>query len=231
MRRIDPHHYAYAVLDALESGVTPVTEKARVLLSVVDGTEVNEVLRYAWNKYDEPIERTIIESFLLAEAPIENISKVTGVSPAVIKAYNEYIFDTLVFRDRLERISYVAKCRGYLPRDQFAYLESALTRGWEYLAWLLSHTAAHPPRKVLEVVMAEGLYMGLAHRGTQPETERAKQAKAWLQTGVAAATTLLRVDPNDDADALSELRLALVPEDTVSNAETTGAPAPEDIVH
>ena len=232
MRRPDPHKRAYQIEDALDNAKTPTDPKAQAVVDAVNGDVPNEVLKYAWSKYDELMERTIIEAYLLADTPYQQIAEATGVPAPVLKAYTDYIFDVTVFRDRLERISYVARCRNIMPREQQAYLETALTRGPEYITWLLNRKNTLLPRAVLEAAMTEGVYMGMAHRGTDPASEQAKQSRQWLSSGVQAASILMRLDPKSDEDALSDLRLALIKDmDSVVSAATTGAPAAEDIVH
>ena len=228
----DPHHRARAIREALENDVVPTDAKMRAVYEAVNGTKPNDALVYAWEKYETVLERTIIEAFLLADAPLDEVAHITEMPIAVLQAYRDTIFDMHVFRDRLERISYVNYKRGLLTATQQSYLESALLRGWRYIAWMINHQAVSElPKRILEIAAVEGLYMGLGHRGTDPGSERAKQAKAWLQSGVQAATTLMRLDPADDTEAKNELRVALLGHDSVDSAETAGAPAPADIIH
>ena len=231
MARQDPHHRVITAQQAIAAGAVPIDLATRALVEVIQGVSKNDALKYAWDKYQVNFERTVIESFLLADTTIEEMSRATGVSVAALTAYQDHIFDASIFRDRLERVSYVARCRGYLPKDQQTYLEAALTQGADYISWLLNRQSVLPPRKVLEAAMTEGLYMGLAHRGTDPTSERAKQAQRWLQSGAQAATTLMRIDPHDDDDALEHLRIALMHKNHVTTPQMAGAPLPEDIVH
>jgi hypothetical protein len=231
MARQDPHHRVTVAQQAITAGAVPIDLATRALAEVIQGVSKNDALKYAWDKYQVHFERNVIESYLIADTTIEEMSRATGVSAAALAAYRDHIFDIGVFRDRLERISYVARCRALLPRDQQAYLEAALVQGTEYINWLINRQSTVPPRKVLEAAMTEGLYMGLAHRGTDPTSERSKQAQHWLQSGTQAATTLLRLDPHDDEDALEHLRIALVHKNHVTTPQMAGAPLPEDIVH
>lgn len=232
MSRPDPHHRALLAIDVVDGRAQSKDSAVLALVKVIQGKSKDTALMYAWDKFREPLECTVIESFLLADATYENINKATFVPVEVLQAYADYIFDTSVFRDLLERTSYVSRCRGYLPRDQQAFLEAALSRGWEYVSWLLNHPTEQTPKSVLTSAMSEGYFMGLAHRGVDPTTERAKQSRAWLQSAVQAATTLIRSDPTEsDEDILATLKLVLAHHNDVINADTKEAPLKEDIVH
>jgi hypothetical protein len=229
--RPDPHHRVVEAQRAIAAGATPVDPRVQALVAVIQGTSQDAALQYAWDKYQVPFQRIVIESYLLVDTLIEDINNATGVSREALLAYRDHIFDATVFRDRLDCISYVDNCRGYIPRNQQAFLEAAITHGPDYISWLLNRRPAILPRKVLETAMVEGHYMGLAHRGTDPTSERAKQAQRWLQNSTQAATQLLRVDPKQGEDALEHLRIALAYENNILTPKMLGAPAPEDIVH
>jgi hypothetical protein len=231
MPRLDPHHRVLAAELARTAGTTPVDARVRALLDVTCNTSKNDALRYAWDKYQVPFERTIIESYLLAGTPLEEIQRVTGVPLEALQAYVDHIFDITMFRDLLEKVSYVNRARGYLPREQQAYLEAALSLGTDYISWLLNREPTPVPKAVLEDAMSAGHFLGRAHRSADPTSELAKQSQRWLQSGAQAAAVLMKLDPRDTEDALANLRMALMHRDSVVNAQTAGAPQPEDIVH
>jgi hypothetical protein len=231
MPRLDPHHRVLAAQVARQAGSVPADPRTRALADAMCGMSRNADLCYAWEKYQVAFERTIIESYLLADATPEEIERVTGVPLGAVQAYIDHIFDVSTFRDRLERVSYVNRERGYQPREQQIYLEAALSLGPDYLSWLLNRQPAPMPRQVLEQAMTAGHFLGRAHRSADPTSELAKQSQRWLQGGVQAATALMKLDPKDDEDALANLKMTLAHRDSVVTATTPGAPKPEDIVH
>lgn len=232
MKYPDPHHRILEIRAAVEEGATPRDPLARAIADAVNGTLPNPTLVYAWEKYCAPLERSILEAFLIADTPYEDISRATGVSVQAIQVYAEYLFDLKVFRDRLERIDYVQRQRGYLTVAQQAYLEAALLQGGRYLAWMINpHAVTVTPREVLETAMVDGYFMGMTHRGADPNSERAKNSKAWQQTSLSAAAASLKAAIGETEDAYNDLSVALLERQSVDSAETAGALPPHDIIH
>jgi hypothetical protein len=232
MLRRDPHHRAYAAIEVANKERAKTDDpKTKELVKVIGGTSSNSHLVYAWDKFSSTHSRIVLDSFLLADTTYDVIRRTTGVPIEVLQAYAEYIFDVAVFRDYLDRIDYVGHCRTYLPREEQAYYEAALTKGSDYIVWLMNGKVTTAPKAALEAVMVEGLFMGQAHRGADINSETAKQARAWLQLSSQNAANLQRLDPKDDEDALSELHLALTHDTKVINKDTPDAPAPDEIFH
>jgi hypothetical protein len=232
MRYPDPHHRIAAIQEALARKTTPLDSAVRTVVDAVTGSKPNPELEYAWSKYCAPLERTVIEAFLIADTDYQDIHRATGIPLGVLQAYAEYLFDMTVFRDRLERISHVQRQRGYLTVSQQAYLEAALAQGGQFLAWMVNPNAVTvTPKEVLETAMKDGYFMGLTHRGANPGSERAKHAKVYQQTSMAAATSIIRASLGDNEEATHDVAIALLEEQNVDSAETAGALPPHDIIH
>ena len=232
MRRPDPHHRIAAIQEALAQKTTPLDPKIRMVVEAVTGIKLDPMLEYAWSKYCVPLERAVIEAFLIIDTDPQDINRATGVPLGALEMYAEYLFDMSVFRDRLERISYVERERGYLTNGQQAFFEAALLQGGRYLAWMINPAAVTvTPREVLETTMTDGYFMGLTHRGADPGSERAKHAKTWQQTSTVAATAMLRQNIGESEDAYNDLAVALLERQSVDSAETAGALPPHDIIH
>lgn len=232
MHTPNPHHRIEAIQQALAGKTLPIDPLTRTMVEALTGAKPDAILEYVWGKYCAPLDRTILEAFLIADTDYEDIARATGVPLPAIQAYAEHIFDMSVFRDRLERISYVQRQRGYLTVNQQAYLEAALLQGGRYLAWMVNPNAVTvTPREALETALADGHFVGLTHRGAAPDSERAKHAKSWQQSSVQAATTLMRLDPRDEQEAYNDLAMAILHAQLVDSAETAGALPPHDIIH
>lgn len=227
----DPHHRIHTAMAVMDKKKTSTDQKVLELLKVMQGKSTFTDLMYALDKFKSDRARIILDSFLLANTPHDVIRRATDVPPAVIQAYRDYIFDVSVFRDHLDKIDYVSHSKQYLPRDQQAFYEAALNQGGEYITWLLNRGSGRPPKEALENIMTEGLFMGQSHRGSDPTSERARQARSWFQLAAQAATNLQRLDPRDDVDALEELRLALTKDNSVQTADDKDAPQPDTILH
>jgi hypothetical protein len=228
----DPHFRAYHALEIVDGQRTRSDDKkTQELVKVLKGTSSDHRLCYAWDKFTDDISRIILDSFILADATFDVIRRTVGVPIDVLDRYASHVFDVSVFRDLLERISYVRTTKEYLAPDHQAFLEAAINKGPEYIVWLINGSHGKSPKDILESTMAESHFVGLGHRGAAITSEQARQARGWLDTSMKAATNLQRLDPRDDQDALAELKLTLAHSDRVLSAEDPDAPRPEDIVH
>lgn len=232
MPQRDPHFRAYMAIEVADKQRAPSDDpKVKDLVKVIKGTSSNHHLCYAWDKFTDDLSRTILDSFLLANTTFDVIRRTVGTPLEVLQAYASHIFDLTIFRDLLERLSYVRDCKEYMPPEQQAFFEAAMNKGTEYIVWLINGTHDKVPRDALENTMIESHFVGLAHRGVSITSEQARQARAWLETSMKAAANLQRLDPRDDQDALAELKLTLTHTDNVISPEHINAPRPEDIVH
>jgi DNA-directed RNA polymerase subunit F len=59
----------------------------------------------------------------------------------------------------------------------------------------------------------------------------AKEARNWAGDATKYAVQLQKLDPQESAEMMEELRLALSHKDDSINATTPGAPAPDTILH
>lgn len=228
---IDPHHRAAAAVAAAKSGGVPKDVKTREILAVIQGKSTNTDLCYAWRKFTSDKARAILDSYMLAGADYDEVRRATDIPIPALMAYGEYLFDASVFLDRLDRVEYVESVENYIDPASARYLRAAITSGPEYITWLLTGTSHHQPKDVLHHTMVDSMFRGQEHRGASVTSDVACKAQQWAKLAQKSASDLQRLDPQDDQDALQELRLALEYEDDTINQHTLGAPKPEDILH
>lgn len=232
MSNKDPHFRAYLAMEIAEGQRTKSDDpRVKALVKVIKGTSSDHQLCYAWDKFNDDLSRTILDSFLLANTTFDVIRRTVGVPVDVLDKYSTHIFDTTIFRDLLERISYVRDCKMYLDPQMQGFLEAAIQNGSDSLVYLLTGRHNKTPRDMLEHSMVEGHFTSAMHRGAPITSEHAKQARAWIETSMKSAAHLQRLDPRDDQDALSELKLTLTHTNNVLSPEDDHAPRPEDILH
>jgi hypothetical protein len=229
-----PYHIIDVALRCVNDRTSSDDEDVKRLLRVMHGKKVPKKdadLVYAWDKYQSPLTRNILNAFLLADATYDIIREATGIPLAVLKEYQKYFFDVDVFRDKMERIEFVEQeCLHAAPQEA-QFLKAAIQSGPDYIVWILNGQPKCAPREVIEHHMMEGFFRSQAHRGTEITSEVARQAHRWGQTSHRAAADLQRLDPRDDQDALAELHLRLTHDDETVNETTEDAPRPEDILH
>lgn len=232
----DPHHLAFAVLEALDEGKTPTDPKAVELYKAVTGdSPKTQAMRKAWEYFLREDVRWQIDAFFLAGALYTATSNSLGIPVDVIQAYAEFIFDMSGLTNPIDSFCYVSDIRPYVDPNSHLFLQVAVTQGAEWLTWYRSKgikgRVKYAPVDVMETLMVESTFKALSTRQSPITSEAAKEGLKYNQAALQAATALQRLNPTDDQDALAELRLKLTHEDRTISANTEGAPRPEDILH
>lgn len=227
----DPYHHIRAAEIAREKGTPTGDLILNQLVAVIEGTSTDEVLCYAWRKYRHPTQRNILEALLLADASPELISEATEIPLPVVGVYASHIFDRGVFKDRLDKVTYVEEVSKTLSAREARMLQTALTCGAEYILWLLLGRSELSPKQILRMVATDAHCRSQAHRLAPLDSDIAKEARAWGDQAARLATILEKVDPSDSQDAIESLKLALQYEDGTINESTPGAPRADEILH
>jgi len=221
---IDPLHIVHEAMDVVDRNRKGRTDKIKALAAVIKGESDNVDLCYAWDKFKQNRTRMIINAYLLADANLDVIRQATHIPMRVLQVYTEYIFDMTVFRDETDRVDYVEKMAMHLSTEEHQFYTAALTAGDEYLSWLLRKGPEKAPKEVLKHFMMDSYFRSLEHRNAPLTSDIAHAALSWMKQGAGIAARLHQLDPQDDKEAMEELRLALGFEDTTINEYTTGAP-------
>lgn len=227
----NPFHIVDEATRDVEGEAKAKRDTAKELAAVMRGEIKDTELNYAWDLYKDAYIRTIVNSLFLSGAGYDVMARATEIPATVLGLYGQYIFDLSVFRNRLERISFVNTYRQYVTDEEGQFLQAAITCGTDYVVWLINGDPRHPPKEVLNVVMMDGFFRSQAHRSAPLTSELAKQARGWLQDAQRAAVNLQKLDPKDDEDALRELVMTLSFKDDTTNEAHVEAPRPEDILH
>ena len=228
----DPEFRIHEAKKAIAEGhKTHVDPRVTQLIMVLQKSSKNETLVYAYDKYRDDFSRIILNSLFLADTLFDEIRRVTGVPLTVLQDYQTHLFDTTIFRDHLEKLSYVNSRESHGSALEVQYLRAAMSVGSDYIVWLLNGKPKNPPRDIQQHVMLEGMYRSAASRGTSLNSEAAKNAQKWLQMSQRAASDLMRLDPKDDRNALQELKIALEYKDQTVREGQEGIPAAIDILH
>jgi hypothetical protein len=230
---IDPHHILRAAQEGVEFKREITDPKAREVALAIQGKSVREGLDYALDKYNEDDHRHYIESMFLGGASIQDVKDATGITYAAAAAYDEYIFDRSVFRDRLDCISYV-KALGQvqgIEEDQIKLYHSSLLIGPDIIAWRLNSANVEnlDPSKIIRRCLADAMFRGLSHR-LMPNAALTHHHVVWMKHTKELAIELNKLDPTSTRDAKEALKLALRHQDETVNAETSGIDQ-EKILH
>ena len=226
----EPHHYVLSAAEAVREDKPCPSGPAAEIYKLYTGKKVPNELQYAWDKYNEQHERIIVEAFLLAGATSAEVCDATEIPVKVVEAYRTYIFDTCVFRDRLERITYVQRIATFVEPRYQRYYDAAITCGVPYLVWFLTGKCDMSAPEVLHQLMVDALFRSQAHRNAPMISDLSKQARSWSTHALSIASTIQRVSPEDAKNALEELRLTLTHADRTTNAKISGI-LPEKILH
>ena len=194
------------------------------LYELLSGRTASAPTTYAWDLYENPNHRVVVDAFMLATTDFDVISKALGIPVDVLSAYAYLFLDTKALRNRLELLSFVAAYDGDAPAKEL--VKTAVTVGLEYLLWLHGVAPELDPRTVVRRTMVDSFYRGMAHRGNALTTATAKEAQKWWATAIRNAQLLEQIDPRATRAAYDELRIALEGKDDTLSPEK--APVPVD---
>lgn len=227
----DPHHRIHAAQKALKSGKEITDTKLRDIVdALTNAKKAKPALVYALSKFLVPYERTVMDALFLGGASTDEIFEATEIPMEAIHAYNDYIFDRTVFRDRLERVSWVKSMCELIKPSEAQILMTVMAVGVRYLVWYLTGRGKCTPAEVLRFSMNDAFMRSMAHRMLPLDSDAAKEAHNWARTAERLAKTVHQVDPQETEEAKKELFIALNHRDKTGNAETTGIP-PDKILH
>jgi hypothetical protein len=227
----DPHHRLFAAQRAIKSGREVTDPKVRELVAALTNEDgVSERLKYVVRLFLKPYHRTVLNALCLSGATPDEMFQATEIPPGILAAYQEYIFDTSVFENRLDRVNWVEDQKDYCTPAQLQTLVSAMTVGPKYLVWMLTGRGSYTPSEVLRILMNDATLRSLGHRSAPLDSNLAKEAHTWARTAERLAKTVSQVDPQDEEEARKQLYIALSHHDETVNEQTSGI-APENILH
>lgn len=228
---MNPHHHLTTAQEAISDGKKKHADpKIDLLMRGLRGEKVPEELAYALDKFRMSYQRTVLNALFIGGATTEQIHQATEIPFKAIAAYGEYIFDITVFRDLLERRSWVVSMQGHLTVEEGKILMAALTTGVRYLIWMLSGRGSYTPAEVLRQTMNDAQFRSLAHRSATINSDVSKEAHQWARTAERLARSVNAVDPQDNEEARKQLFIALNHEDDTVDEESSGIPK-ADILH
>lgn len=160
-----------------------------------EGTAINEFLVYATSLYQTLAQRPYIEASLISTEDDEIIAKSFKFAQEEVEYYRNYFFDTNVFRNRVQIVSYIAG----LPEDSMdkQLMSLAYNNGFGALRYhftpdkeLIDET------EVLRTTMTDAFYRSQAHRGRPLTSKASKESLRWAQTAVTCSKMLMKDEAN-----------------------------------
>lgn len=202
MPRRDPDSRYAAVLGMTACPEHPV--EAALWRGVNRVGDPDEIVLRAAEIREDLFEREMIQAWIVAGALDSDVERRLLVPASVMKAYRHLCFDMNAFRDRLELMRWIRQYQG--SEDGRLYLQTAVLHGVEPLAWLCGLDAAVDPQRVLQQVMSDAFFRGMAHRGTGVASKEAAAAHAFQKTATSTAQALMRRGPPDIGNLLIKLK-------------------------
>lgn len=226
-----PHHRVIEAKRCVDERVGSADPLVNDLVAALTSSKkAKPEVVYALEKFKMPDQRVVLDALHLGGATEKEIEEATGMPLDAIRAYAMYIFDMSVFKDQLDRRSWVKSLQGYLKPDDLVLLQTALVAGVQYIVWMFTGKGEATPTQVLRTTMNDAHMRSMAHRMAGVTTDVSKAAHDWAKTAERTAKTVAIVDPQDTAEAREEIRIALRHRDDTVNEEITGI-TPDKILH
>lgn len=230
-----PNHRFLATQAALASGAGPSVDDdlmARLYVAIETKTpgSLDAQEAYAYELYQNPEHRMVLDAFLLSKCPHEMIANTLSLDSSVLAVYGHLFMDVDVFRNKLELLSYAKLYSGSEHAREL--IRTAVTIGHEYLLWAYGkpNEDVVETRYIVRKTMIDTFFRGQAHRGNGITSAVAKEARAWMQMSVANAALLEKIDPRTTKAAVQELRIAIEGRDSTLAPDASPVPI-EDILH
>lgn len=229
MRDVAPRHRYDAVVTAVKARTPPAGGRELALYQVITRQpSPDPVAAYAYDLFQDAQHRAILDAFILAEAGLGTTSRVLNIPSDVLEFYVDMFFDTSVFRNRLEKISYASNYEGDAWASEL--LRTGVMVGADYLVWTYGGQDKLDTRAVVRHTMIDAFFRGMSHKGNSLTSGVAKEAQKWWATAIKNAEILEKMDPQAAKQAYEELRIALQGTDTTIPAEKAPVPL-DDILH
>lgn len=222
MRLRNPNNRALFVLKAVEEKKPPENALEQAYYSLLEtGESAHQTLLYATEIYNKPIERYVLNAFLLAGAEDKQLEFHLRIPIDVTAIYRHLFFDLTQFRDELDILSWVSeKEYGEGSRKEVELLKQALLGGLDSLLWVYSRNKEElNPRKVLESIMADAYFRAKIHRSAPIGSKVAKEAQAYMATALKAGDILARQNLSQPSSTVNDIMIKL------GHRELTSGPA------
>lgn len=226
-----PQHRLLAVEEVVRLSQPPPSDPLMLELTKLlsSQTPVSPDVVSAYELFCTPLHRTVMDAFFLSKAPVDLISKVLEMGPAVASTYAHLFMDTSVFENRLQLISYALN----YDADEYGkeLMRAAVTAGPEYLMWSYGGGIGHiDSHFIVRKTMVDSFFRSLAHKGNSLTSGVAKEAQKWMQTAIRNAEILEKLEPRTTQSAFDELRIALDSRDETTHVDKPPVPLSE-ILH
>lgn len=229
MRRLPDHRWRTVQQAVDRDGDVPADPISAELVALLSGGAASDTVQHAYDLYADEEHRAVVDAFLLARCALQEVATLLSIDIPVLETYQHLFMDMLVFRNRLEIISYAARYDGNPYGKEL--VKTAVMVGVDYLRWTYGDTDQEfEPRDIVRRTMVDSYFRGMAHKGNALTTNVAKEAHKWWQTAVKNAELSERLSPSTSRRAVEELRIALTKRDDTVPAEQFEVPV-ADILH
>ena len=227
-----PDHRAKAVHKSIISAETveeiprqpdPISQE--YLNMLVGEGPFSEHIEQAFLLNSLPFARSTLRAFLLASAPVPDITGCTEVPGEVVHAFSRLFFDTGVFPNWLIRVAFAQQLPAGTEEQQFERDMSiwGLQLGWEYLAWKVTgDPTSLSAEEVVRHLMTDALWRSREHVFSRLTDAAAKESRAWVPQVLRAAEIVDRIGRQTDANPLESLKIHLIGADeTLTHQDVT----------
>lgn len=229
MKHNTPRRRYEETVDAVDKKIPPAGALESALYAVLtNGTPVEEKVKYAYELFLNEEHRAVLDAFLLSDAPHDVVSRVLSIPSDVLSAYSYLFFDSTMFRNRLEKISYASSYDGNAYAKEL--LRTGVMVGSDYLVWTYGGKEEVDARRVVRHTMVDSFFRGMSHKGNSLTSNVTREAQKWWATAIKNAEILERIDPRATKQAYEELKIALEGVDETTSADKSPVPL-EDILH
>lgn len=218
MRKADPRHRYRAARE--KASASPTVSLEAALTAALDQPKPDAAasVRAALDVWENTQHRGIVDSVLLAGATDVQVAELLEMTEEDVATYRYLFFDTAVFRNKLEKMTFAANYRDDAWASDF--VRAGLAHGLNYLLWSFGGKAELSTRNVVRTSMEDAHFKARAHKGTSLTSKTAREASRWMTLATQYAKLVEDLDPQRAQQAHEALRIILEKkDDTVAAAQ------------
>lgn len=216
MRPRDPRH-KYIALSTRKQ--LPNTGAERTIYYLIHGADTfnkdlplktwdpaqvyDPVALYCWEIYNNLNLKNIFEAFLFSTVDDNQVHESLGVDLDEIGFYREIFFDATVFKNDLERISWIQTIPEDSPHKELYRI--AFNQGFAALRWhYCRDKGSVTPDEAEQIVLTDSLMQYLSHRGKPLTNKVAKEARNLSRIIIDTVRTMRSKNMSNEMPVTSE---------------------------
>lgn len=176
---------------------------------LTDGKCPSEPHLQAFRIREDKIQNIILEATLFADSKYEDIELVFGLSKDIVDIFKELFFDTSVFTSKLEKISYLERCKDPVEKE-LKLRASSLGPDFIFFNYGDKIPSEEVQKNLIRKLCMAAAYKAMSMQYNSMTSNITKHSVEFAKLTLKAFETLEKYTPKDNTDSTELNRYLLV---------------------